>query len=243
MKLFKAKIYHKRLSPTVNSFVYGGFYLTLDVDKDYDSSLSLFSFERFNLFSFYKNDHGFRDGSSLRDWCQSILNSVDPGFNPIRIILQTFPRVLGYVFNPVSFYFCHGESDQVIYVICEVNNTFGESHNYIVKGQDAPFLLPKKFHVSPFYKVEGEYRFSFKPGLASIDYSISGEKSLETSIVGSEVPATSLEILKLFFRYPLYTISIVILIHYQALKLFIKGVTFYHKPSKPKKGVTYEHND
>ena len=149
--LFKASIYHKRFFPKSNEFRYSGFYIKFSIDRLNSLKSFLFSVNKFNLFSFYEKDHGYRDGSQLDAWVRDTLGEAGLNNFDGKIILQTFPRVLGYVFNPVSFWYCYS-NDKLTAVICEVNNTFGESHSYVIKNQNNNNVtLPKEFHVSPFY--------------------------------------------------------------------------------------------
>ena len=131
--LFKASIYHKRLFPKANKFRYSGFYIKFSIDSLQTLKSLVFSVNRFNLFSFYEKDHGYRDGSKLDTWAINTLGKAGLANFDGRIVLQTFPRVLGYVFNPVSFWYCY-KHDKLAAVICEVNNTFGESHSYVIKN-------------------------------------------------------------------------------------------------------------
>lgn len=240
--LYKATIYHKRFFPRVNEFTYSGFYIKFSLNEMAKLRSRLFGVNSFNLFSFYEKDHGRRDGSSLVIWAQDILDQAGIKNFKGEIVLHTFPRVLGYVFNPVSFWYCY-DGEKLLAVICEVNNTFGESHNYVLTQDPAHNVnyLNKHFHVSPFYQVRGNYQFDFRESDAvCINYYLDNHLQLATSIAGKEIPFTDKNLFKLFFKYPFYTILIVVLIHYQALKLFLKKITFYSKPEKEKREVTYE---
>ncbi len=240
--LFKANIYHKRLLPKINEFSYSGYYIKFSLNEINELKSAIFGVNKFNLFSFYEKDHGDRDGSSLYKWAQRILERSGVQNFKGEILLQTFPRVLGYVFNPVSFWYCY-EEGKLLAVICEVNNTFGESHNYVIlqNPTEEINLLNKHFHVSPFYPIKGGYSFDFrKTNKVKIDYHFEDHLQLMTSIAGVEIDFTDKNLLKLFFKYPFYTLFIVVLIHYQALKLFIKKIKFYSKPEKEKNEVTYE---
>lgn len=241
-KLYKAKIHHKRYLPSVNEFNYSGFYMKFSLNEMDHLKSKLFSVNKFNLFSFYESDHGLRDGSSLQDWARGILqksNVLD--FNG-HVILQTFPRVLGYVFNPVSFWYCY-QDEKLLAIICEVNNTFGESHNYVLKNDpgNSVITLKKYFHVSPFYNIEGKYDFDFRSeNVVKINYSFNEDLQLTTGLKGQELPFTDRNLIKLFFKHPFFTMFIVFLIHVQALKLYMKKNKFYPKPEKVKCEVTYE---
>jgi DUF1365 family protein len=241
-KLYKATIYHRRNNPRLNEFIYSGYYIKFIITELPVLKSKLFCVNRFNLFSFCENDHGYKNEKSLYLWVQETLEKAGITAFKGTVELQTFPRVLGYVFNPVSFFYCY-EEEKVKAIICEVNNTFGESHNYILipnEGQ-VKYKLPKEFHVSPFYDVAGEYFFDFSvDNKIKIDYFLNGDLQLTTSISGVETAWTDGNLLKLFFRYPLYTMSVVFLIHYQALKLFNKKIKFHKKPKTPEKEFTYE---
>ncbi|MBC7538459.1 MAG: DUF1365 domain-containing protein [Bacteriovorax sp.] len=243
--LFKAKIYHKRFLPSVNEFNYSGFYIKFSLDHIHELKSAIFGVNKFNLFSFYEKDHGYKNGTSLDRWARDMLEKAGVSNFNGQIFLQTFPRVLGYVFNPVSFCFCY-EKDILVAVIAEVNNTFGESHNYVLTQKPGMQVetLKKEFHVSPFYDVLGQYHFDFTTkNKVTIDYFFDQKLQLVTSLIGQEIPWSDKNWLKLFFQYPFYTIFIVLLIHYQALRLFIKKNKFYPKPKKISRELTYEHNE
>jgi DUF1365 family protein len=240
-KLFHADIFHKRFSPKEHQFSYKGFYILFDIDQMEKLKSKIFGVNSFNLFSFYNRDHANRNNGDLRKWALNILNEAGVKDFKGEILLQTFPRVLGHVFNPVSFWFCY-ENKKLKAIICEVNNTFKESHNYVIKDFSGDsFTLPKEFHVSPFFKVEGRYRFNFsKKNLAKIDLELNEETKLKTSIKGKEVLWNDFSLLKLFFRFPAFSLIVLSAIHIEALKLFIKKIQFYTKPEKINKEVTYE---
>jgi hypothetical protein len=244
MQFFKAEIFHARQGKWTNKFRYRGLYMDFWLAEEEQGHHygRFFSWESFNLFSFYKRDHGGRDGSSLRDWAKEQLCKAGiDNFNG-QIKLTTMPRLLGYVFNPVSFWHCY-EKDHLVAVICEVNNTFGESHNYVVQNplenKEAP--MEKVFHVSPFYSVKGRYRFNFtKKDFVSISYESEHGPFIAT-LKGSPIEEGSWPLLKLFLSNPLYTFFVVFLIHYQALRLFIKRVPFYPKPKQGFEKTTYKY--
>ncbi|WP_127716798.1 DUF1365 domain-containing protein [Halobacteriovorax sp. HLS] len=237
-KLFVADIYHKRFLPKVNEFHYGGFYIKFDLDQVDSLRNTIFSLNKFNFFSFYSKDHGSGDDESLRDWALGILSKSGIRSFKGKIVLQTFPRVLGHVFNPVSFWFCY-QQDQVVAVICEVNNTFGQRHCYVVKhGKKG--VLPKEFHVSPFYDVCGNYEFTFEEDSVVIKLFDNKVEQIVTSIKGRELEWTVGNFLSLWIKYPVYSIMILYRIHYQALKLFLKKIKYFTKPKQKDKEVTYE---
>jgi DUF1365 family protein len=215
------------------------------VDLDHLDSLKskLFSINRFNLFSFNLKDYGPKDGTNLKSWATNTLSRAGVLNFKGRVTLQTMPRVLGYVFNPVNFWFCH-EDEKLRAVILEVNNTFSETHCYVLKGDvgKTKQKLPKIFHVSPFYEVEGHYEFDFTTeNQVSIDLINNEQKGFFSSISGEGIPWTDKNLLRIFFRHPMFTMAVVFLIHWQALKLFIKKVPYFSKPNPPNEEVSYEY--
>lgn len=234
-QLFLGHVMHRRLRPAVNAFVYPVFYVQLPVRDLAAGNCGIFAVDRKNLLSFRTADHGPRDGSPLLPWITGILREhglPDDG----EIMLQTFPRVLGYVFNPVSFWFCHDRAGALIAVLAEVNNTFGGHHSYLL--HDGGRALPeggeihagKAFHVSPFCTVDGAYRFRFRQAhavhLARIDYDDAQGELLLTSISGKAQAWTAGNLLRAFLRMPLLTLGVIARIHWQALRLWLKGVPF-----------------
>lgn len=248
------RVMHKRLFPKVNAFNYGIYYLALPLSK-ISSSLEnkYFKLNRWGLLSFYNKDHGYRDGEDLNIWAQAVLQ--DQGVNNIdgEIILLTMPRVFGYVFNPVSFWYCFDKSKILKAVICEVNNTFGETHTYICAHDDGHEITQddylegqKVFHVSPFMEREGHYKFRFsqsndKMGAWIDFYDEKSQKKLLTALNGKYVKMDQKSCGKAFWRYPLITIKSIFLIHYQAVKLFFKGTEYVPKPLQYKGKVTRAH--
>ena len=237
-----ASVMHKRLKPAINSFTYRVFYLCFNIKKANQLPSKFLSYNRFNLFSFYDKDHGRRDGSSLETWIDEILAQKNLKQKTAKIFLMTYPRVLGYVFNPVSFWFCLDDNENLIAVLAEVNNTFGESHNYLIFNQDhSPILqdqwfeVSKEFHVSPFFMVSGHYKMRFifneKTTSAWIDYLAEGsQKHLLTSVFARNQKLCDKALLKGFFSIPLMTLKVIFLIHWQALKIIFKKIQYISKP-------------
>ena len=241
--LFKASIFHKRFFPKENKFRYSGFYIKFSIDRLQSLKSLLFSVNRFNLFSFYEKDHGYKDGTQLDAWIRDTLGKAGITNFEGRIILQTFPRVLGYVFNPVSFWYCY-KHEELTAVICEVNNTFGETHSYVISNQNKKNVtLPKEFHVSPFYDIKGDYEFDFqKNNFVKINYYFDNKLQLTTSINGKIISWNDFNLFKIFLRHPFYTIFVILFIHYQAIKLYFKKNKYFPKPEKLNPNTTYEKN-
>lgn len=247
-----ADIFHKRITPKENSFSYRVFYICFDIEKISELSNKIFSVNKFNLFSFYFKDHGKKDGSSLKNWADNLFNQQGiKNYN--RIFLHTHPRILGYVFNPVSFWFCVDEDNNLRAVLFEVNNTFNQHHSYLVYNEnhqiitnDQWFNCDKKFYVSPFFEIVGNYKFrvNFSQNKIAvwIDYFIEGEKNLLTSVISYDIiPFTKSRIIPIIVKSPLLVFKVIFLIHWQALKLFLKKIKFVTNPNKISKNISTNH--
>jgi len=248
-----AKVMHKRLLPKINQFVYDVFYICFDVAKINNLSKKFFSLNKFNLFSFYNKDYGPKDGSSIENWAWNILKNQQIDQNIKKIFLFTHPRVLGYVFNPASFLFCIDEKEGLRVVIVQVNNTFGESHSYVIFNKDGACILnnqwfeaDKEFHVSPFFKIEGLYKFRFifeqNKIAVWIDY-FANEKTLLTSVIcKKETNFDDLNLILAFIKIPFMTMKVIILIHIQALKIVFKKIKYITKPEQKSSKITLTKN-
>ena len=248
--ILHARVMHNRTLPRNNRFCYGVYYLAIPLDAIEDGSLNTWlPLNRFGLHSLYTRDHGYRDGGSLRRWVEDMLSGYDVP-RPEAITLVCMPRVLGYVFNPVSFWLCRDGRDNTYAIICEVNNTFGETHSYVcIRPQRRPvdtggwIVAPKCFHVSPYLKREGHYRFRFditaERCAIRIDY-INAEQqtTLITSLCGRFADLSATELLKAFFSNPLVTVKTISMIHFQALRLTLKGIRYISKPPAVTPNVT-----
>ena len=253
--IFTAQVMHKRQFPKVNQFTYGIYYLSLPLSQIHDDVLtSMLAINRPGFMSFYERDHGNRTGERLEDWGRDILS--DYGLNDITtdIVLVSMPRVLGYVFNPVSFWLCLDAEKNLRAVLCEVHNTFGEQHSYLCAHPDRRPITgddwleaEKVFHVSPFLKREGKYLFRFllkgeKFGVWIDFYDAEGKQQLLTSLVGHFTPLSRQALWHAFFSHPLVTLKAILLIHWQALKLVSKGIRYIPKPRQIKQKISSTHN-
>jgi DUF1365 family protein len=257
-RLFFGQVMHRRLRPAGHQFVYPVYFCQFVLSRIGQVGNALFSINRFNLFSFHFADHGARDGSEPLQWIHALLEKNGIAADG-EISLQCFPRVLGFVFNPVSFWYCHNRAGDLVAVLAEVNNTFGERHNYLLAHADGRPIRDgdvlerrKVFHVSPFMAVSGYYRFRFharteissssgtQPAwtLACIDHGDEHGDLLLTTLSGEAVPLSAPALLKAFVRYPLLTLGVVYRIHWQALLLWLKRVPFYSKPEPPLEETT-----
>lgn len=246
------QVRHTRLRPARNAFAYGTYYLRLPLRSMGDAAPGgrLFSRNRFNLLSFHDADHG--DGAQpLLAWIDGLLKAEGVTDADGEIWLQAMPRVCGFVFNPVSFWFCHRADGALRAVLCDVRNTFGERHFYLLDSGAAiangsELSARKVFHVSPFCAVEGGYRFRFsrfkrsegERTLACIDYDDQAGVLLQTSVAGLAVAITDGAVARAFFGYPLMTFGVVVRIHVQALRLWLRRVPFFSKPVPPETKVS-----
>lgn len=245
------QVRHTRLRPVRNAFAYSSYYLRLPLRSMGQAGFgcALFSRNRFNLLSFVDADHG--DGQQpLTAWIDALLKREGVEDADGELWLQAMPRVLGFVFNPVSFWFCHRADGALRAIVCDVRNTFGERHFYLldtgtVIGNGAELRARKVFHVSPFCQVQGGYRFRFSRAMraaeqtvARIDYDDADGALIQTSVSGQATPITSASAARAFFFYPLMTFNVVLRIHLQALRLWVRRVPFFSKPVPPQQEVT-----
>mgnify|MGYP001560311942 FL=1 len=243
----KAHTYHGRKGPVSNAFRYAIDYVLIDLAADLHLP-RLFSRNRFNLMSLFDSDHGGapKDGRGLA-WARDVLTARNlPGQE--RILLLAQPRVLGHVFNPVSFWLCLDAQDKLRVVIAEVSNTFGQRHSYLCYKDDlspitAKDRLPaqKIFHVSPFQPVEGNYRFQFDISAQRIGISIEYLRAgggLIATLVGPRQPLSNVSILGGFLRRPLGSRRVLALIHWQAVKLWLRKARFRSCPEVPQSDIS-----
>ncbi|MBL6664565.1 MAG: DUF1365 domain-containing protein [Rickettsiales bacterium] len=244
--LIKGDIYHARHFPKQNSFNYKSIYFSVPLAKISNLKRRFFGVDRFNLLSFFNKDHGDKKSKNLRVWIDDILAKYD--IKADEIVLVSHPRFLGYVFNPVSFWLCF-EGEKLIAVLSEVNNTCGQRHNYLCFKDEKTEIRAnewieskKEFYVSPFMEIEGNYKFRFElleNGVNFfINYVVDGQLKLATSLKCHFSEFNNFNILKAVVRYPFFTFKTVFLIHYQALKLYLKKITFYKCPPKLKNNLT-----
>lgn len=249
-KLLTGKVMHKRLLPKVHAFQYGIYYVALPLSRL--SSMAL-AYNRFAPLSFYDKDHGARDGSCLETWARDVLKQHQVLVDG-EITLITMPRVLGYAFNPVSFWLCRDKEGQLRAVLCEVHNTFGEQHTYLCAHKDRRVITgsgalyaEKLFHVSPFLKREGDYEFRFDIEGDNFKVAINyhnetGHKQLVTSLVGTFQNLTKASMRFAFWHYPLVTVKAITMIHWHALKLVFKRIQYIAKPQQKSKTVSTTHS-
>ena len=248
--IYNGTVIHKRFKPKIHYFKYKVFSLLIDLSEleNLNKKIKFFSYNKFNLVSFYDVDHGDRDGSSLVTWVKKNLEDNNINSEKVKIKLLCYPRILGYVFNPLSVFYIYDESEKLVCILYEVKNTFGEQHTYIFRVDNDQKLYQhncsKKFHVSPFIEMNCKYFFRLlKPGekiSVIIDQYQTDEKILYASQDGLRVDFNTKELIKSYFKHPLMTFKIISAIHFEAFKLWIKGIKFIKKKIKIKNNITFE---
>ena len=251
LAILAGEITHRRSRPARHAFTYPGFYLRLPLSRLDELAMRGIAWNTRGAVAFHDRDHGARDGSPLLPWIRGLLDREGVAADG-EVVLHTFPRMLGYLFNPVSFWVAYDRHAQVRAVLAQVRNTFGECHDYLVAHADGRPIASgecltarKAFHVSPFCAVAGRYAFRFHFGpqrwLARIDYfdgASTTEPLLETWINGEAEPLDRASARALLWRYRWFTLAVVLRIHWQAAKLAFKRVPFFAKPAPPSHHLT-----
>jgi DUF1365 family protein len=248
--LYSARVMHRRLVPPYYRFIYRVFYLLVDVDRIDEAArgLRLFSHNRFNLLALRDADHGDGVRGGLRRWAEQLLATRGVDLAGGRIRLLALPRLLGFAFNPISLWYCEHADGSLRAVIAAVNNTFGERHCYVLASDGAPLAYEmehhkdKCFHVSPFFDLTGRYRFRLTAPDARVRLAIhetqEGKPILDATMAGERLPLRDGAILKLALAMPLMTLKVVAGIHWEALKIWLRGARFHRKPPPPQWGAT-----
>lgn len=249
-RVYFGQVMHRRLYPPRYRFAYRVFSLLLDIDRleALEARSALFSHNRFNLLAFHDRDHGPRDGSGLRPWIEGVMHRHGIDLEGGRVELLCFPRVLGYVFNPLSIWYCRHRDGRLRAVLCEVANTFGERHGYLLHEGGAPMAWPvrqsrsKRFHVSPFIGMRADYDFRLSEPDERLAVTIRehGEEGLMliAAQVGRARPFTTPTLLRALLALPLLTFKVMAMIHWQAMKLWLRGAPFHRKPPPPAEEIT-----
>lgn len=241
-QLFLGETVHERSQPFMHRFRYSIAMMMLDLDRlEAAGRLSrLFSVGRFNLFSFRERDHGPRDGSPLKAWALERLAAAGADEGATRVRLLCSPRVLGYVFNPISLYLAENADGELIAVIYQVHNTFGDAHAYVApldRGAPARHSAEKRFHVSPFFPVSGRYDFTLRSGEDRLSLVINkveeGGKDFLATMQLRARPVTSGNLARLFLAQPFSTLKTILAIHWEAVRLLIRGARYHRRPAPP----------
>jgi uncharacterized protein len=246
--LYRGRVRHTRMQP-FHQFTYRVYYGLFDIDEldALDAKLRLFSVDRFNVFGFNRADHGPADGRPLRPWAEALLAQAGVDIGRGRIQLLALPRILGHVFDPISVWYCHDEHGTLRAVLYEVRNTFGDRHTYVAPVGEGPIrhTATKAMHVSPFNGMDQTYQFAMsrpaeRLGL-TIAVSAQGHPLFRAGMQLSRLPFTDRNLARLFVTHPLLTLKVVAGIHWQALRLWLKGVPFHRRPEPPQHDASVAH--
>lgn len=253
--LYLGKVMHCRMAPMRHRFRYRVASLLVDLDDlpVLDREMKVFSVDRTNLFSFHQTDHGPRDGSALKPWVETVFSQQGSAIDGGRVLCFSMPRVLGYVFNPLTVYWGYRADGALAGVLYEVKNTFGDQHCYFVPaeaghvpGEPLTQSAEKSFYVSPFFDLSGGYRFrTDEPGdrlrllirLVGPD----GADRMIATHAAERRPLTDTALAATLITHPLNTLKVIAGIHWEALRLWIKKATFHPRPEPPADPVSRGH--
>lgn len=240
-KLCHGLVVHRRYRPKLHALRYRVFSLLIDLDEAdaLSKRLSLFSYNRANLFSLRDTDHGDGSCADLKRFVMSKVRAALPDTEVERVLILCFPRVLGYVFNPLTVYYCYASDGQLTALVYEVNNTFGDRHHYVLPGAAAGVSAQscaKKLYVSPFNAVEGDYEFHVSPPgeklAVGVNLRVDGAPVLKAYLAAKTQALSDRALLKAFVRMPAMTFKVIAAIHWEALLLWLKGLPIAKRPKR-----------
>jgi DUF1365 family protein len=249
-KIFEGRVLHQRLKPQKHRLTYKVFNLLIDLEElpRLSKKMTLFSHNSLNLFSFWDKDHGLGLDKPLISYIRETLikSGLDCQDGPVRLLC--YPRLFGYAFNPLSVYYCYDNLEVLKAVIYEVSNTFGERHSYLIKinsntDKTMYHSCKKNFYVSPFLGMDAVYHFSITPPSKALTILID-ERDQNGSILKASFSGRALffndgTLAKMFFKYPLMSFKVIAGIHWEAFKLWKKGLDIIARPSPPQTPITY----
>lgn len=241
--LYPGLVVHQRFRPKAHRLSYKVFCLSIDLDElpQLTGRFGLLGINRPGILSFRERDHG--DGGDLKSWVRGRLAAeglVADG----KITVLCYPRMFGYVFNPLTVYYCHDASEALVAILYEVSNTFGERHAYVLPAEPGAQTVrhecDKQFYVSPFMPMECRYKFSMQPPLDEVKVLIDEHdrdgRLLNASFVGRRIELSDRNLASILLRYPLMTLKVMAGIHVEAVRLVLKGIKFIPHPPKDKPG-------
>ena len=248
--IYNGVVNHTRFKPVKHFLRYNTFSILIDLDEleILDKKNIIFSYNKFNIFSFYNKDHGDRDGQSLKKWVLDNIKkfNIDNKINKIRLLC--YPRIFGYVFNPLSIFYCYDKNSRLKAVLYEVKNTFNEQHTYVFKAKPSSNIIlhkcNKKFYVSPFIEMNTFYNFRLSEPKSNINILIKQNDVdgplLMARQVGKRIRLNSHSLLYQFLKHPLMSFKVILAIHFEAFRLWIKGVNLVKKKKKIKNNLSLE---
>lgn len=241
--IYTGTVVHERMRPKRHRLSYGVFNLLLDIDelKTLDKRLKFFAYNRRGLVSFRDCDHGLADGSPLRPWVEARMREIGIVPDGGRILLLCYPRIIGYVFNPISVFYCYRRDDTLVATLYEVCNTFRERFTYVIPAEmcGRPLIhqtCSKQMYVSPFIGMEAEYHFHVTAPFDRISLAIRLEDSegllLTAAFAGTRGVLNDRALARGLARFPFLTVKIIVCIHWEALRMWLKGFPIFpHSPA------------
>jgi hypothetical protein len=251
--IYFGTVVHARHRPKTHRLRYRVFSLLIDLDEleKLDRGLKLFGYNRAAVFSFWDKDHGLGKAGELRSWVEKHLSDAGLDNQAVRIRVLCYPRIFGYVFNPLTLYFCEDRDGNPLALLYEVCNTFHERHTYIIPSQtmqegSVRHSCSKAMYVSPFVPMDCTYDFDITPPGERVKVAISERDSegdlLFASFAGTRSPLTDATLSRALFAYPLMTMKVMAGIHWEALRLWLKGVPLHrHRPAASRIASSVEH--
>jgi len=247
LRVYEGAVFHERLKPVSHQLRYAVFSFLIDVDRldEIAKTHRYFSRNKFNLFSFYDRDHGDGETDDIGHYVREQLRDFNLAA-PAKIFLLCYPRMLGYVFNPLSVYYCYDHSGALTAILYEVRNTFGGRHSYLAPVEQSTHKIEhetnKRFHVSPFNEMNLQYHFKMRPPGQAIRLFIEtcdgSGPVLNACFTGRAASLTDRKLLSLFWRYPLMTLKVIMGIHFEAIRLLAKGMRLKKGAPDPIEPVT-----
>lgn len=244
--LYHGIVAHQRLQPLRHKLSYKVFNLFVDVDElaTLGQRLALFSYNRFNIFSIKDRNHGPGDGTAIAKHAWALARSAQLDAPVSRIFMFCYPSLLGYVFNPLTVYYGFGDDGSLRLMIYEVNNTFGQRHSYVLPVKsNSDLTIGKQLYVSPFNATDGEYRFSVEEPSEKMTLAIRLTTDLGPTLnawfTGKRVPLNDMSLLRSLLSVPLLPLTVLGGIHWQALRLWLKGLRLRARPKPPAEAATF----
>ena len=247
--IYNGVVTHTRFKPVKHFLKYKTFSFFIDLDEleKLQKENLIFSYNRFNIFSFYNKDHGNRDGKPLKNWALENLQKYNIEGNINKIKLLCYPRIFGYVFNPLSIFYCY-ENEKLKAIFYEVKNTFNEQHTYIFPVKKSSDIVlqkcEKKFYVSPFIEMKTFYNFRLSQPKEKIKILIKQNDVNGPLLLahqeGTKIKLNSQNLLIEFLKHPFMSFKIIVAIHFEAFRLWVKGVNLVKKKIKIKNSLSLE---